>query len=97
MVAGKGGALFFPCFDWFCSHVRAVVSTLGGKQGAARRADKWQHLYAGFTVWLSQTEATGKPLLDISPPLDLGKQILLVFIALRDAEGHVCFLYMQIE
>ncbi|KAJ6415508.1 SHIKIMATE KINASE [Salix viminalis] len=39
------------------SHVRAVVSTLGGKQGAARKADKWQHLYAGFTVWLSPTEA----------------------------------------
>ncbi|XP_039168731.1 probable inactive shikimate kinase like 2, chloroplastic [Eucalyptus grandis] len=40
------------------SHVRAVVATLGGQQGAARRADKWQHLYAGFTVWLSTTEAT---------------------------------------
>ncbi|KAJ0113154.1 hypothetical protein Patl1_03579 [Pistacia atlantica] len=39
------------------SHVRAVVSTLGGQQGAAARADKWRHLYAGFTVWLSQTEA----------------------------------------
>ncbi|KAJ7943870.1 Shikimate kinase [Quillaja saponaria] len=39
------------------SHVRAVVATLGGKQGAAGRADKWRHLYAGFTVWLSQTEA----------------------------------------
>lgn len=39
------------------SHVRAVVATLGGQQGAAARADKWQHLYAGFTVWLSQTEA----------------------------------------
>lgn len=39
------------------SHVRAVVSTLGGKQGAAGKAYKWQHLYAGFTVWLSQTEA----------------------------------------
>ncbi|GLT61311.1 hypothetical protein SLA2020_340300 [Shorea laevis] len=30
------------------SHVRAVVATLGGQQGAARRADKWQHLYAGL-------------------------------------------------
>ncbi|ONI05902.1 hypothetical protein PRUPE_5G028300 [Prunus persica] len=39
-------------------HVRAVVATLGGQQGAARRAGKWRHLYAGFTVWLSQTEAT---------------------------------------
>uniref|UniRef100_A0A1D1YY79 Shikimate kinase n=1 Tax=Anthurium amnicola TaxID=1678845 RepID=A0A1D1YY79_9ARAE len=40
------------------SHVRAVVATLGGHHGAARRADKWRHLYAGFTLWLSQTEAT---------------------------------------
>ncbi|KAA8525843.1 hypothetical protein F0562_007698 [Nyssa sinensis] len=40
------------------SHVRAVVATLGGQHGAAGRADKWQHLYAGFTVWLSQSEAT---------------------------------------
>ncbi|GMH09184.1 hypothetical protein Nepgr_011024 [Nepenthes gracilis] len=39
------------------SHVRAVVATLGGGHGAARRADKWQHLYAGFTVWLSQSKA----------------------------------------
>ncbi|TKY70054.1 inactive shikimate kinase like 2 [Spatholobus suberectus] len=38
------------------SHARAVVATLGGQHGAAGRADKWQHLYAGFTVWLSQTE-----------------------------------------
>ncbi|KAL2900654.1 putative inactive shikimate kinase like 2 chloroplastic, partial [Bienertia sinuspersici] len=40
------------------SHVRTVVATLGGKHGAAGRADKWRHLYAGFTVWLSQSEAT---------------------------------------
>lgn len=46
-------------FGFSCSHVRAVVSTLGGPQGAAASVDKWQHLYAGFTVWLSQTEATG--------------------------------------
>ncbi|KAL5551058.1 hypothetical protein UlMin_001234 [Ulmus minor] len=39
------------------SHVRTVVATLGGQQGSARRADKWRHLYAGYTVWLSQTEA----------------------------------------
>ncbi|KAK4261480.1 hypothetical protein QN277_004471 [Acacia crassicarpa] len=39
------------------SHVRSVVATLGGQQGAAGQADKWRHLYAGFTVWLSQTEA----------------------------------------
>lgn len=40
------------------SHVRAVVATLGGESGAARRSNKWQHLYAGFTIWLSQSEAT---------------------------------------
>ncbi|CAN8316430.1 unnamed protein product [Cochlearia groenlandica] len=40
------------------SHVRTVVSTLGGKHGAAGKADKWRHLYSGFTVWVSQTEAT---------------------------------------
>ncbi|XP_017973192.1 PREDICTED: probable inactive shikimate kinase like 2, chloroplastic isoform X1 [Theobroma cacao] len=39
------------------SHVRAVVATLGGSHGAAGRTDKWRHLYSGFTVWLSQTEA----------------------------------------
>ncbi|KAB1216074.1 putative inactive shikimate kinase like 2, chloroplastic [Morella rubra] len=39
------------------SHVRTVVATLGGQYGAASRVDKWQHLYAGFTVWLSTTEA----------------------------------------
>lgn len=51
----------------YCSHVRAVVATLGGQQGAAARADKWQHLYAGFTIWLSQTEAAG----NLSFPLQL--------------------------
>ncbi|XP_047342390.1 probable inactive shikimate kinase like 2, chloroplastic [Impatiens glandulifera] len=40
------------------SHVRAVVATLGGEHGASRRGDKWQHIYAGFSVWLSQSEAT---------------------------------------
>ncbi|GLT58547.1 hypothetical protein SLA2020_314320 [Shorea laevis] len=39
------------------SHVRAVVATLGGKYGAAARPNNWRHLYSGFTVWLSQTEA----------------------------------------
>ncbi|XVE65336.1 hypothetical protein DITRI_Ditri07aG0172900 [Diplodiscus trichospermus] len=39
------------------SHVRAVVATLGGSYGAAGRTEKWRHLYSGFTVWLSQTEA----------------------------------------
>ncbi|KAI3900232.1 hypothetical protein MKW92_004134 [Papaver armeniacum] len=39
------------------SHVRAVVATLGGQCGAARGTDKWRHLYSGFTIWLSQSEA----------------------------------------
>lgn len=40
------------------SHVRTVVATLGGKQGAASRFDKWQYLHAGFTVWLSVSDAS---------------------------------------
>ncbi|KAL9244137.1 hypothetical protein vseg_017943 [Gypsophila vaccaria] len=40
------------------SHVRVVVATLGGQHGAAVRAEKWRHLYAGFTVWLSESEVT---------------------------------------
>ncbi|CAA2971175.1 probable inactive shikimate kinase like 2, chloroplastic [Olea europaea subsp. europaea] len=40
------------------SHARAVVSTLGGKHGAAERPNKWQHLFTGFTIWLSQSKAT---------------------------------------
>ncbi|KAL6176057.1 hypothetical protein ACLB2K_052693 [Fragaria x ananassa] len=40
------------------SHARAVIATLGGQHGAAGRAHKWRHLYAGFTIWLSQTDAT---------------------------------------
>ncbi|PKU77237.1 putative inactive shikimate kinase like 2, chloroplastic [Dendrobium catenatum] len=39
------------------SHVRAVVATLGGPHGAAAWPDKWQHLHAGFTVWLSKSKA----------------------------------------
>ncbi|GAB2296410.1 Probable inactive shikimate kinase like 2, chloroplastic [Dionaea muscipula] len=39
------------------SHVRAVVATLGEGHSAASRADKWQYLYAGFTVWLSLSQA----------------------------------------
>lgn len=50
--------LYIYIFCFACSHVRTVVATLG-QHGSARRADKWQHLYAGFTVWLSQTEAIG--------------------------------------
>ncbi|XP_020085004.1 probable inactive shikimate kinase like 2, chloroplastic [Ananas comosus] len=39
------------------SHVRTVVATLGGQHGAASRPDRWRHLHAGFTVWLSRSEA----------------------------------------
>ncbi|KAE8657232.1 putative inactive shikimate kinase like 2 [Hibiscus syriacus] len=42
------------------SHVRAVVATLGGPHGAAGRTDKWRHLYSGFSIWLSHTEALDK-------------------------------------
>ncbi|XP_066387471.1 probable inactive shikimate kinase like 2, chloroplastic [Miscanthus floridulus] len=40
------------------SHVRTVVATLGGKQGAASRFDRWQYLHSGFTVWLSVSNAS---------------------------------------
>ncbi|PIN09057.1 Nuclear distribution protein NUDC [Handroanthus impetiginosus] len=40
------------------SQARTVVATLGEKRGAARNPNKWRHLFAGFTVWLSQSEAT---------------------------------------
>ncbi|KAH9621084.1 hypothetical protein KSS87_008688 [Heliosperma pusillum] len=53
LAAAEGAVL-----ESLSSHVRAVVATLGGKQGAAGRAEEWRHLYAGFTVWLSQSEAT---------------------------------------
>ncbi|CAI9288765.1 unnamed protein product [Lactuca saligna] len=39
------------------SHIRSVVATIGGRHGAAASGDRWRHLYAGFTVWLSQSEA----------------------------------------
>ncbi|KAL1548018.1 putative inactive shikimate kinase like 2, chloroplastic [Salvia divinorum] len=44
--------------DSLSSQARVVVATLGGKHGAARRPGKWRHLFAGFTIWLSQSEAT---------------------------------------
>ncbi|KAJ8568194.1 hypothetical protein K7X08_020916 [Anisodus acutangulus] len=40
------------------SHARAVIATSGGKEGAAGRVNKWRHIFAGFTVWLSLSEAT---------------------------------------
>lgn len=44
-------------FESLSTQVRTVVGTLGGRPGAAGRPDKWRHLYAGFTVWLSKSEA----------------------------------------
>ncbi|KAL9664356.1 hypothetical protein QQ045_019756 [Rhodiola kirilowii] len=44
-------------FESLSTQVRAVVGTLGGRPGAAGRPAKWRHLYAGFTVWLSKSEA----------------------------------------
>ncbi|KAL3497900.1 hypothetical protein ACH5RR_040632 [Cinchona calisaya] len=40
------------------SQARTVVATIGGEHGAASRTNKWRHLFAGFTIWLSQSEAT---------------------------------------
>ncbi|EPS69151.1 shikimate kinase-like protein, partial [Genlisea aurea] len=40
-------------------HARAVVATIGGKHGAAGKATGWRHLYAGFCVWLAQSEDAG--------------------------------------
>ncbi|KAK4420329.1 putative inactive shikimate kinase like 2, chloroplastic [Sesamum alatum] len=53
-VAEAEGAIL----ESLSSQARAVVATLGGEHGAARRPNKWQHLFAGFTVWLSQSEAS---------------------------------------
>ncbi|XP_058772601.1 probable inactive shikimate kinase like 2, chloroplastic [Vicia villosa] len=53
VAEGEGAVL-----ESISRHVRTVVATLGGNQGAAGRSDKWRYLYAGFTVWLSQTEAS---------------------------------------
>ncbi|KAJ4784898.1 Shikimate kinase [Rhynchospora pubera] len=39
------------------SQARAVVATLGGKHGAASRFDRWRHIHAGFSVWVSKSEA----------------------------------------
>ncbi|KAG8374580.1 hypothetical protein BUALT_Bualt10G0010200 [Buddleja alternifolia] len=53
-VAEAEGAIL----ESLSSQARAVIATLGGIHGAARRPDKWQHLFSGFTIWLSQSEAT---------------------------------------
>lgn len=50
-VAEAEGAIL----EGLSSHVRTVVATLGGEQGAAMKDDKWRHLHAGFTVWLSNS------------------------------------------
>ena len=57
-MLGSNTIFLLLTFECSASHVRAAVATLGGKHGAAGRSDKWRHLYAGFTVWLSQTEAS---------------------------------------
>ncbi|KAF9625073.1 hypothetical protein IFM89_017876, partial [Coptis chinensis] len=53
-VAKAEGAIL----ESLSSHVRAVIATLGGEHGAAFDANKWQHLYSGFTIWLSPSETT---------------------------------------
>ncbi|KAJ6854231.1 putative inactive shikimate kinase like 2, chloroplastic [Iris pallida] len=52
-VAQAEGAIL----EGLSSHARTVVATLGGEQGAAMKDDKWRHLHAGFTVWLSNSGA----------------------------------------
>ncbi|CAA0825458.1 Probable inactive shikimate kinase like 2-chloroplastic [Striga hermonthica] len=47
----------YAVLESLSSQARTVVATLGGKHGAAVRPNKWQHLFSGFTVWLSQSEA----------------------------------------
>ena len=36
------------------------LATLGGFQGLGAQYGNWKSLNAGFTIWLSQTEATGR-------------------------------------
>ncbi|CAM6094774.1 unnamed protein product [Calypogeia fissa] len=38
-------------------HVRCVVATLGGNNSAAAQYRRWNGLHAGFSVWLSQSQA----------------------------------------
>lgn len=73
-----------PHFDFACSdsHVRAVVATLGESHGAAGRTDKWRHLYSGFTVWLSQTEAIGKLVSAFCPLISLGLGTVISMVML---------------
>lgn len=52
-VAEAEGAIL----ESLSSHIRSVVATIGGRHGAAARGERWRHLYAGFTVWLSESEA----------------------------------------
>ncbi|KAG9131602.1 hypothetical protein Leryth_015149 [Lithospermum erythrorhizon] len=40
------------------SHARTVVATIGDGHGAAAKTNNWRHLFAGFTVWLSESKAT---------------------------------------
>ncbi|OAY84322.1 putative inactive shikimate kinase like 2, chloroplastic [Ananas comosus] len=58
------------------SHVRTVVATLGGQHGAASRPDRWRHLHAGFTVWLSRSEAIGKAIFFTFPFCSIQRQIV---------------------
>uniref|UniRef100_A0A7I4ADC7 CS domain-containing protein n=3 Tax=Physcomitrium patens TaxID=3218 RepID=A0A7I4ADC7_PHYPA len=44
--------------DSLSSHVRCVVSTLGGSPGVGAQLGNWRSLHAGFTVWINQTTAT---------------------------------------
>jgi hypothetical protein len=46
-------------------HVRCVVATLGGTNGAAAQFSRWSGLHSGISVWLSQSQAQGMPVLHL--------------------------------
>ncbi|MED6205952.1 putative inactive shikimate kinase like 2, chloroplastic [Stylosanthes scabra] len=82
-VANAEGAVL----ESISSHVRTVVATLGGKHGAAGSADRWRHLYAGFTVWLSQTEAKGENFQSILGFFSWKKHLLLLLLQVFSGWG----------
>nr|CAD1845150.1 unnamed protein product [Ananas comosus var. bracteatus] len=46
--------------SWVASEGADSVAAAESAHGAASRPDRWRHLHAGFTVWLSRSEAIGK-------------------------------------
>nr|CAD1845067.1 unnamed protein product [Ananas comosus var. bracteatus] len=56
-VASEGADSVAAAESASCSYCRCYA---WGQHGAASRPDRWRHLHAGFTVWLSRSEAIGK-------------------------------------